>query len=73
MKISLDKIALGITDDEVPLGSHTSGILTANSSAEFAFSSWGSMTNLSTPFYSDTTKRMSESCRLCERQAATSI
>lgn len=39
MKISLDKIALGITNDEVPLGnSSASGILTANSSAEFAFS-----------------------------------
>jgi hypothetical protein len=45
--------------------SSTSGILTANSSAEFAFSNWGSMTNLSTPSYSDTTKRMSEFCRLC--------
>ena len=58
MKISLDKIALGITDDEVPLGSHL--IHFWHSDSEFdrgvRFLSWGSMTNLSTPFYSGTMK-----------------
>jgi hypothetical protein len=72
VKVSLDKIALGITDDEVLLCSHLIHFWRTDdeSSVAVGFSSWGSMTNLSTAFCSDTMNRTIEFWRFYARQGA---
>ena len=73
MKTSIDKIALGITVDEVPLVAISSifGKLTRNSNGGFGFSTLGSPTNFSIVFYSATMKRTIASWRFYVRRIVT--